>query len=171
MPATITAIAASAARPAPKRRGRPGARSRATALSPRVGSGAQARVRAGPPDQDELTRGSLRLSPDLCRAGGGDRDIPARPRPKPPDWPPPELPASRTARRPTNHQLAALALATIGLPVLITAALVTGSKDLFSSTPLALMAYILALLIAAANGVAARLEDDETGKRGDQRRW
>jgi hypothetical protein len=33
------------------------------------------------------------------------------------------------------------------------------------------MAYILALLIAAANGVAARLEDDETGKRGDQRRW
>src|SRR4029077_8969816 len=102
-------------------------------------------------------------------------DIPARPRPRPkprPDWPPPELPASRTARRPANHWgfKLALALATIGLPVLITAALVTGSKDLFSSTPLALMAYILALLIAVANGVAARLDDDETGERGGPRR-
>jgi len=98
-------------------------------------------------------------------------DIPARPRQRP-DWPPPELPASRTARRPANHWgfKLALALATIGLPVLITAALVTGSKDLFTSTPLALMAYILALLIAVANGVAARFDDDETGKRGRQRR-
>ena len=98
-------------------------------------------------------------------------DIPARPRQRP-DWPPPELPASRTARRPANHWgfKLALALATIGLPVLITAALVTGSKDLFTSAPLALMAYILALLIAVANGVAARFDDDETGKRGRQRR-
>jgi DUF1707 SHOCT-like domain len=95
-------------------------------------------------------------------------DIPARPRPKPrPDWPPPELPASRTARRPANHWVFkwALALATIGLPTLIAAALVTGSKDLFSSTTVALMAYILALLVAVANGVAARIEDDETDQR------
>ena len=125
--------------------------------------------------RDELdTRAGLafvsRTYADLAAAIA---DIPARPRPKPrPDWPPPELPASRTARRPANHWgfKLALALATIGLPVLITAALVTGSKDLFSSTPLALMAYVLALLIAVANGVAARLDDDETGKRGGQRR-
>ena len=133
--------------------------------------------------QDRLTRDELDTRAGLAFASrtyadlaAAIADIPARPRPKPrprPDWPPPELPASRTARRPANHGGVkwALALATIGLPVLITAALVTGSKDLFSSTPLALMAYILALLIAAANGVAARLEDDETVKRGDQRRW
>ena len=42
MPATITAIAVSAARPARKRRDRPGARSRATAVSPGAGSGSRA---------------------------------------------------------------------------------------------------------------------------------
>ena len=52
-----------------------------------------------------------------------------------------------------------------GLATLIAAALVTGSKNLFSSTTVALMAYILALLVAVANGVAARIEDDETDWR------
>jgi hypothetical protein len=64
----------------------------------------------------------------------------------------------------------ALALATVGLPTLIAAALVTGSKNLFSSTTVALMAYILALLVAVANGLAARIEDDEASGPGDQRR-
>ena len=101
--------------------------------------------------------------------------IPARPRPRPeprPGWPPAELPASGTARRPANHWVFkwALALATVGLPTLIAAALVTGSKNLFSSTTVALMAYILALLVAVANGLAARIEDDEASGPGDQRR-
>jgi hypothetical protein len=108
---------------------------------------------------------------------------PAAPRPQPmprpmpmprpiPNWPPPELPASRTARRPANHWGVkwALALATIALPTMIADALITGNKDLFSSTTVALMAYILALLIAVANGLAARIEDDNSGKPGDQRR-
>jgi hypothetical protein len=105
-------------------------------------------------------------------------DIPARraaprPRPRPtPDWPPPDLPASRTARRPANHWgfKWALALATIALPTMIAATLATRSKDLFSSTTLALMAYVLALLIAVANGIAARIDDDETGRSSRQRR-
>jgi hypothetical protein len=59
---------------------------------------------------------------------------------------PPRARASRTARRPAKHRgfKWALALAAIGPPTLIVAGLVTGSKDLFSSTTLVLMAYILA---------------------------
>ena len=89
-----------------------------------------------------------------------------------PDWPPPELPASSTARRPANHWGVkwALALATIALPAMIAGALITGNRNLFSSTTVALMAYILALLVAVANGLAARIEDDNSGKPGDQRR-
>lgn len=126
--------------------------------------------------KDELdTRAGLAFVSRTYAELAAAADIPARPRPRPrprPDWPPAELPASCTARRPANHWVFkwALALATIGLPVLIAAALVTGSKNLFSSTTVALMAYILALLVAVANGIAARIEDDETSGPGDQRR-
>ena len=80
-------------------------------------------------------------------------------------WPPPELPASGAARRPANHWGLkwALVLATIALPVMIAEALATGSKDLFSGTTLAMMAYILGLRIALANVVCARLDDDDPG--------
>ena len=82
-----------------------------------------------------------------------------------PGWPPPELPASGAARRPANHWGLkwALVLATIALPIMIAEALATGSKDLFSGTTLALMAYILGLRIALADVVCARLDDDDPG--------
>jgi hypothetical protein len=132
--------------------------------------------------KDELdTRAGLALvSRTYAELTEATANIPARPavpRPRPmprpmPDWPPPELPASSTARRPANHWGVkwALALATIALPAMIAGALVTGNRDLFSSTTVALMAYILALLVAVANGLAARIEDDNSGKPGDQRR-
>jgi hypothetical protein len=128
--------------------------------------------------KDELdTRAGLALvSKTYAELTAATANIPARPavpRPRPmPDWPPPELPASSTARRPANHWGVkwALALATIALPAMIAEALVTGNRDLFSSTTVALMAYILALLVAVANGLAARIEDDNSGKPGDQRR-
>jgi hypothetical protein len=132
--------------------------------------------------KDELdTRAGLALvSRTYAELTAATANIPARPavpRPRPmprpmPDWPPPELPASSTARRPANHWAVkwALALATIALPAMIAGALVTGNRDLFSSTTVALMAYILALLVAVANGLAARIEDDNSGKPGDQRR-
>lgn len=134
--------------------------------------------------KDELdTRAGLALvSRTYAELTAATANIPARPaapRPRPmpmprpmPDWPPPELPASSTARRPANHWGVkwALALATIALPAMIAGALITGNRDLFSSTTVALMAYILALLVAVANGLAARIEDDNSGKPGDQRR-
>jgi len=88
-----------------------------------------------------------------------------------PAWPPPELPAS-AARRPANHWGLkwALVLATIALPIMIAEALATGSKDLFSGTTLAMMAYILGLRIALTNVVCARLDDDDPGGPGGQRR-
>ena len=124
--------------------------------------------------QERLTRGELdlragqaycsRTYAELARATAGIRPRPAvtRPRPVAP-WPPPELPASGTARRPANHWgfRWALALATVALPIMITETLVTGSKDLFSGTALALMAYIFALQIALANVVSARLDHDD----------
>lgn len=127
--------------------------------------------------KDELdTRAGLALvSRTYAELTAATANIPARPAPRPrpmPDWPPPELPASSTARRPANHWGVkwALALATIALPTMIAGALITGNRNLFSSTTVALMAYILALLVAVANGLAARIEDDNSGKPGDQRR-
>jgi hypothetical protein len=98
------------------------------------------------------------------------RPLVTRPRPVP-AWPPPELPAS-AARRPANHWGLkwALVLATIALPIMIAEALATGSKDLFSGTTLAMMAYILGLRIALTNVVCARLDDDDPGGPGGQRR-
>ena len=60
--------------------------------------------------------------------------------------------------------------ATIALPIMIAEALATGSRDLFSGTTLALMAYILGLRIALTNLVCARLDDDDAGGPGGQRR-
>jgi hypothetical protein len=131
--------------------------------------------------KDELDRraGLALVSRTYAELTAATANIPARPAPRPrpmprpmPDWPPPELPASSTARRPANHWGVkwALALATIALPAMIAGALITGNRNLFSSTTVALMAYILALLVAVANGLAARIEDDNSGKPGDQRR-
>ena len=127
-----------------------------------------------------LTRGELdlragqaycsRTYAELAAATADIRPSPpaTRPvtRPGPvPGWPPPELPASGAARRPANHWGLkwALVLATIALPIMIAEALATASKDLFSGTTLALMAYILGLRIALANVVCARLDDDDPG--------
>lgn len=133
--------------------------------------------------QERLTRGELDLragqaycSRTYAELAAATADIPARPavvRPRvAPGWPPPELPSSGPARRPANHWglKLALVLATIGLPILIAEALATGSKDLFSGATLALMAYILALRIALTNMVCARLDDDDPGEPGGQRR-
>ena len=123
--------------------------------------------------QERLSRGELdlragqaygsRTYAELARATAGIRPRPAVTRPRPvAAWPPPELPAYGTARRPANHWgfRWVLALATVALPIMIAGTLVTGSKDLFSGTALALMAYIFALQIALANVVSARLDDD-----------
>lgn len=83
---------------------------------------------------------------------------PARPRPRP-DWPPPAL-TSAEPRRPANHWAfkCALALATITLPVMITAGLRDRSQDLFGASVVLIMAYVMAMVIAAANVVAARFD-------------
>ena len=45
------------------------------------------------------------------------------------------------------------------LPVMILAALRDRSQDLFSASIVVLMAYVMAMVIAAANVVAARFDD------------
>jgi len=132
--------------------------------------------------EGRLTRGELdlragqaycsRTYAELAAATADIRPRPAVTRPRPvPAWPPPELPAS-AARRPANHWGLkwALVLATIALPIMIAEALATGSKDLFSGTTLALMAYILGLRIALTNVICARLDDHDPGGPGGQRR-
>ena len=137
--------------------------------------------------EGRLTRGELdlragqaycsRTYAELTAATADIRPGPAvtrpvtRPRPVP-GWPPPELPASGTARRPANHWGLkwALILATIALPIMIAETLATGSNDLFSGTTLALMAYILGLRIALINLICARLDDDGPRGPGGQRR-
>jgi hypothetical protein len=53
---------------------------------------------------------------------------------------------------------------------MIAEALVTGRNDLFSGTTLALIAYILGLRIALINVICARLDDNDPGRPGGQRR-
>jgi len=69
--------------------------------------------------------------------------------------------------RPANHWAFkwALGLATILLPAMIAAALHDRSQNLFSATVVLLMAYVLAVVIAAANVVAARFDDDRQRSR------
>jgi hypothetical protein len=128
--------------------------------------------------QDRLTRDELdlragrafgaRTYADLAAATA---DIPARPAPVTPrpkaDWPPPALAAPAGDRQPANHWAFtwALGLVTIVLPVMIMAALRDRSQDLFSASIVVLMAYVMAMVIAGANIVAARFDDDRRRPR------
>lgn len=78
----------------------------------------------------------------------------------PAGWPPPAL-AAPARKRPANHWAftVALGLATVVLPVMMVAALDERSQDLFCASIVMLMAYVMAMVIAAANVVAARFDD------------
>jgi len=91
------------------------------------------------------------------------RPAPARPAPAgrgPAGWPPPAL-AAPARRRPANHWAftSALGLATVALPVMMVAALSDRSQDLFCASIVLLMTYVMAMMVAAANVVAARFDD------------
>ena len=76
------------------------------------------------------------------------------------DWPPPAL-AVPLRRRRANHWAftCALGLATVALPVMMMAALHDRSQDLFCASIVLLMTYVIAMVVAAANVVAARFDD------------
>lgn len=95
--------------------------------------------------------------------------VPAKARPRVPAEAQVQAPARKAIRRRANPRALTwgLAVATIALPTMITAALVTGSQDLFSATIVPIMAYVMFMLIAAANVVADRLENDYADKRGE----
>ena len=78
-------------------------------------------------------------------------------------WPPPLTAPAR--RRPANHWAftSALGLATVALPVMMVAALHDRSQDLFCASIVLLMTYVMAMMVAAANVVAARF--DHGGRR------
>jgi hypothetical protein len=127
--------------------------------------------------RDELDQraGRALLARTYAELAGATADIPARtgdipassgparlPRvPGLTDWPPPALAAPAGGRRPANHWAFtwALGLATIMLPVMIGAALHDRSQDLFCASIVLLMAYVMAVVIAGANVVAARFDD------------
>jgi hypothetical protein len=71
-------------------------------------------------------------------------------------------PAPKAIRQRANPRVLTwgLALATIALPALIAAALVTKSQNLFTASIVLIMAFVMAARIAAANMIAARLESD-----------
>jgi Domain of unknown function (DUF1707) len=133
--------------------------------------------------QGRLTRDDLDqragrawLARTYAELAGATANIPARsrparrPRPRGPgrsDWPPPALAAPAAGRRPANHWAFtwALGLATIMLPVMIAAALRERSQDLFCVSIVLLMAYVMAVVIAGANVVAARFDDDRQRSR------
>jgi len=77
----------------------------------------------------------------------------------PTGWPPPLAGPAR--RRPANHWAftSALGLATVALPVMMVAALSDRSQDLFCASIVLLMTYVMAMMVAAANVVAARFDD------------
>jgi hypothetical protein len=131
--------------------------------------------------QGRLTRDELdqragrallgRTYAELARATA---NIPARPAPVPVPrararaaWPPPALAAPAEGRRPANHWAftCALGLATIVLPVMIAASLRERSQDLFCASIVLLMTYVMAVVIAGANVVAARFDDDRQRSR------
>jgi DUF1707 SHOCT-like domain len=78
----------------------------------------------------------------------------------PANWPPPALTAPGRRRR-ANHWsfTGALGLVTVVLPVMMVAALHDRSQNLFCASIVLLMAYVMALMVAAANVVAARFDD------------
>ena len=79
---------------------------------------------------------------------------------QPAGWPPPAL-AAATRRQPANHWAftSALGLATVALPVMMVAALSDRSQNLFCASIVLLMTYVMAMMVAAANVVAARFDD------------
>ena len=122
-------------------------------------------------DELDLRAGRALLSRTYADLAAATADMPARPAPvilRPrADWPPPALAAPAGDRRPANHWAFrwALGLVTIMLPVMIMAALRDRSQDLFSASIVVLMAYVMAVVIAAANVVAARFDDDKRRPR------
>jgi hypothetical protein len=133
--------------------------------------------------RDDLDQraGRALLARTYAELAGATADIPARtapvrqprsrgPQPRGPgraDWPPPALAGPAVARRRANHWAFtwALGLATIVLPVMMAAALHDRSQDLFCVSVVLLMAYVMAAVIAGANVVAARFEDDRQRSR------
>jgi cytochrome bd-type quinol oxidase subunit 1 len=128
-------------------------------LDLRVGQALLARTYA------ELARANADLrarpAPAGPRPAGG---APARQGPggtgHPVNWPPHTLTAPARRQR-ANHWsfTGALGLVTVVLPVMMVAALHDRSQDLFCASIVLLMAYVMALVVAAANVVAARFDD------------
>ena len=73
---------------------------------------------------------------------------------------------------PSNHMAlkCGLGLSTIVLPAMIAATLHTKNQNLFSGTVVLLIAYFLALLVAMANSVASRYENESSGEIPGSRR-
>jgi DUF1707 SHOCT-like domain len=73
---------------------------------------------------------------------------------------------------PSNHMALkwGLGLGTIVLPAMIAATLHTKNQNLFSGTVVLLIAYFLALLVAMANSVASRYENESSGEIPGSRR-
>ena len=114
--------------------------------------------------RDELDRraGQALLARTYAELAAATANMPARPAPVRPraDWPPPALTAPEHPR-PANHWAfsCALGLATVVLPVMMIAALHDRSQDLFCVSIVLLMAYVMAMVIAGANVMAARFDD------------
>jgi uncharacterized protein DUF1707 len=145
---------------------------------------ARARLRASDADRERaiealkaafaggrLTRDELDVRLDrallartYAEVAAATADLPARRGPggtgQPAGWPPPAL-AAPARRRPANHWAftSALGLATVALPVMMVAALSDRSQDLFCASIVLLMTYVMAMMVAAANVVAARFDD------------
>ena len=58
-----------------------------------------------------------------------------------------------------------LGLATLIVPATVAGSVVTGSKDLFCVSVVLLMAYVLAVMVALANAIAVRFENELPGER------
>lgn len=149
---------------------------------------ARARLRASDADRERaiealkaaftggrLTRDELDVRLDramrartYAEVAAATADMPARPAPAmrgPAGWPPPAL-AAPARRRPANHWAftSALGLATVALPVMMVAALSDRSQDLFCASIVLLMTYVMAMMVAAANVVAARFDDAQRAR-------
>jgi hypothetical protein len=80
------------------------------------------------------------------------------------------VPAREVTRRRANPRMLTwgLILATIALPTLIAAALVTKSQDLFTVSVMLIMAYVMAARISVINVVVDRLEGDSADQSREQ---